>query len=219
MPYIIHPRRIRRIVAAIFGSALLLGSVPALAGAACPSSPSTTALAKFGDTAAYTLLSGGTFESGAPGWSLTEAEVVGGSGANGDTGSLVIQQDGVAVSPAFCVSSEYPSFRFFARQVSGGEQVSDGDRVGGEDRVSGGDGRFTSLNVSLRWRDLYGFSHDTSVAQLQPGSAWTLSPVLKLATALPMWMNQSTLSVRLVFEPNDGGAWAIDDIYIDPYRR
>ena len=201
MPYIIHPRQLRNMVAGLFGAALLIGAVPAVASAACPSSPAAAALAQFGDTAAYTLLSGSSFESGAPGWSLTRAEVAGDSGANGGSHSLVIQSNGQAVSPAFCVSGEYPSFRFFARQVN-----------------SGGWG--SALNVSLRWTDIYGFSHDTRVASLQPAGSWELSPVLRLAGALPLWMPGSTLAVRLVFQPSyEGGAWAIDDVFIDPYRR
>jgi hypothetical protein len=200
MPYIIHPRRLRKLVAALFASALLIGSVPAVAGAACPPSPTTAALAQFGDNAAYTLVAGGSFESGAPGWSLMRAEVVSGPGAVGGEHSLVIQPNGMAVSPAFCVSSEYPSFRFFARQLSAG-------------------GWFPSLTVSLRWMDAWGFSHDTGVASLRPTGSWTLSPVLKLAGALPLWMPQSTLNVELVFHSNWGGAWSIDDVYIDPYRR
>ena len=209
MPNRIHPRRMRNMLAALIGSASLIGCVPAVAGAACPSNPTTAALAQFGDNAAYTLLSGGSFESGAPGWSLTRAEVASATGATGGAYSLVIQPNGVAVSPAFCVSSEYPSFRFFARQVSGG-----GDSRGGGGWFGG-----SSLSVSLRWTNAWGFSQDTDVASLQPGSAWTLSPVLKLASALPLWMSQSTLNVKLVFEANGSGSWAIDDVFIDPYRR
>jgi hypothetical protein len=202
MPYIIHPRQLRKMAAALFSSVVVVVTVPAVASASvpCPSSPTTAALALFGDNAAYSLLSGGSFESGAPGWSLTHAEVVEGSGANGSSHSLVIQPNGVAVSPAFCVSSEYPSFRFFARQVSSGGWAS-------------------GLNVSLRWTEAYGWSHETGVASLQPNSTWALSPVLKLAGALPLWMSGSTLSVRLVFQPHDGGTWAVDDVFIDPYRR
>jgi hypothetical protein len=222
MPYIIRPKGPRKIVAALFGTMLLLGAVPAAAGAACPSSSTSVALAQFGDNAAYSLLSGSSFESGAPGWRLTNAEVVGGEGANGegangegangegangegangDSYSLEIEPGGVAVSPAFCVSSEYPSFRFFARQLSGG-------------------GWGASLNVSLRWKDGFGFRRETetTVASLQPSSSWTLSPVLKLAGALPLWMPGSTLKVRVVFQPSGGSSWAIDDVYIDPYSR
>ena len=113
---------------------------------------------------------------------------------------LSIQPNGVAVSPAFCVSSEYPSFRFFQRQISGG-------------------GWGSSLNVSLRWTDVYGFSHNTDVASLRPSSSWALSPVLQLASALPLWMPGSTLKVQLVLQPSWAAAWAIDGVYIDPYKR
>jgi hypothetical protein len=158
------------------------------------------ALAQFGDNAAYALLAGGSFESGAPGWSLNRAEIVRGSGANGGTDSLVIQPLGTAVSPTFCVSSEYPSFRFFARQVSG---------------ISLG----AALNVSLRWTDAFGLPQVTPVGLLPASGSWVLSPVLKLASALPLWQAGSTLDASVAFQPTLSGAWAIDDVLIDPYSR
>jgi hypothetical protein len=203
MPYITRPRLVQRIVAALFSTALLVGAVPAVATAAsvpCPSSPTTAALAQYGDNAAYTLLPGSSFEAGAPGWSLSNAAVESGAGANGASHWLAIRPNGVAVSPAFCVSSEYPSFRFFARQISGG-------------------GWGSSLNVSLRWTDVYGFSHNTGVPALQPSSSWALSPVLELASALPLWMPGSTLKVQLVFQASYAAGWAISGVYIDPYKR
>jgi len=200
MPYIIRPGGVRRLAAALFGTVLLIGAVPAVTNAACPKLPITQALTQFGDNSEYALVPGSSFESGAPGWSLTNAEVVNGEGANGGSDSLEIEPDGVAVSPTFCVSSEYPSFRFFARQVSGGDGPS-------------------SLNVSLRWSAGWGYGRETTVASLQPSGEWTLSPVLKLASALPLWMRGSTLKVRVVFEPSGDGSWAIDDLYIDPYSR
>lgn len=199
MPYIIRPKGPRRFVTALFGTMLLIGAAPAAASAACPSNPASALLAQFGDNAAYSLLSGSSFEAGAPGWTLTNAEVLDGEGANGDASSLAIAANGVAVSPQFCVSSEYPSFRFFARQVSGSQ--------------------FAPLDVSLRWRDLFGNRHETAVASLRAGSEWTLSPVLRLAGALPLWMLGSTLKVQVVFQSSGGSSWAIDDVYIDPYSR
>jgi hypothetical protein len=206
MPYIIRPKGARKIAALLFGTMLLICAVPAAASAACPSNPSSALLAQFGDNAAYSLLSGSSFESGAPGWSLTNAEVVSGSGANGGSGSLAIQPDGEAVSPAFCVSAEYPSFRFFARQISGGGV----------------------LNVSLRSMNRhYRFTHDIPVGSLQGfTTSWALSPSLELFKKLSLWMPGSTATVELVFEssrarfePGQGGTWAIDDVYIDPYSR
>ena len=207
MPYIIRPKGARKIAATLFGTMLLIFAVPAAANAACPSNPSSALLAQFGDNAAYSLLSGSSFESGAPGWSLTNAEVVEGDGANGSSSSLAIQPDGVAVSPAFCVSSEYPSFRFFVRQVSGGGV----------------------LNVRLRSMNRhYWFSRsEIPVGSVQEGTSWALSPALDLARRLPLWGPGSTATVELVFESgrarwferDGGGTWAIDGVYIDPYSR
>lgn len=208
MPYIIRPRRVRNILSAVLGSAVLLGAVPAIANAACPKSTSSKLLAALGDTAEYGLLSGSTFESGASGWSLSSAELVSGSAYEvfGGSHAILIKSGGTLVSPEFCVSSEYPTFRFFTRQISSGSGHT--------------------LNVSLRYKDILGISHTTSVAQIQPSSSWTLSPPVKLASALPLWMPGSTLNVSLVLQASSGlifqtgsGTWAVSDVFIDPYSR
>ena len=37
---------------------------------------------------------------------------------------------------------------------------------------------------------------------------------------LRLWNADQSASVQIVFDPEDfGGAWAIDDVYIDPYSR
>jgi hypothetical protein len=200
MPYIIRPKGARRIAATLFGAVLLACAAPAAASAACPSSPTSTLLSAFGDNALYSLLDGSSFEAGARGWQLSNAEVLGGEGVAEGSNALAINPGGRAVSPTFCVSSEYPSFRFFARQLGAG------DRPG-------------SLNVALLWTDVFGYHHETPVAALSPSSEWTLSPVLGLASSLPLWMPGSTLKVRLQFQPSGDGSWAIDDVYIDPYSR
>src|SRR5271156_1210995 len=131
MPYVIGPRRVRKLAAALFSAALLLGVAPVAADAACPSSEeASTVFAEYNDTASYVLVQGGNFESGAPGWSLSKAGVVA-EEASPSGGALVIQPGGSAVSPGFCVSSEYPTFRFLVHKISGGGP----------------------LNVSLRWTD------------------------------------------------------------------
>ncbi len=158
---------------------------------------------RFGDSASYSLLAGGTFESGSAGWSLSKAAVASGnesySVAGGGSNSLAIQPSGQAVSPPFCVSVAHPTLRFFARQTSGSWAV---------------------LNVILRWTDASGATHDTTVGSLQSGTAWNPTPVLALATTLPLWQQGETLSVRLVLKPEAyGGAWAVDDVFIDPRMR
>ncbi len=197
-----NPQHAGKIAAAVLGIALLLGAVPAVAGAACQTGSTSNPFARFGDTAAYMPLAGGSFESGAPGWSLSSSTVVSGNesyNVAGGSHSLAIQPTGVAVSPTFCVSTAEPSFRFFLRQTSGSWAV---------------------LNVVLRWTDSSGTSHDTTVGSLQTGTSWQASPVLQLATTLPLSTSAGAISAKLVFKPEPyGGAWAIDDVYVDPHSR
>jgi hypothetical protein len=202
MPYIIRPKSIRRLLVAGSAIGLLAGAMPAVASASgCPQGASSKVFSQQGDEGNYTLVSGGTFEAGAPGWLLNNAEVVSGEDPEGTSGhSLVIHAGGRAVSPSFCVSNEYPTFRFQARQLSHG-------------------GFWGSLGVALRWTDAVGFPHETNVTELQGNGSWSLSPVLELATKLPLWMPGSTLKVSLVFQSNNSAVWAIDNVYIDPYRR
>jgi hypothetical protein len=201
MPYIIRPRQIFKLVAGMFSSLVVLFAVPALASASCPTSTSSEVFASLGDSAHYTLVEGGTFESGAKGWSLRNAEVIEDSSAplNGKH-SLLVKSYGEAMSPGFCVNAEYPSYRFFAHQRSGGY--------------------FGVLTVSLRWVDSFGFPHEAEAGQLNPVTGWALSPVLDLASRLPLWMAGGTLNgVKLVFRSAYDSEWTIDDVYIDPYSR
>jgi hypothetical protein len=117
-----------------------------------------------------------------------------------DAKSLVINQTGTAVSPAFCVSIDHPTFRLFTRRTSG---------------------TWGNLAVRLRWRDSSGRTNETTVGAIDGGAgSWQVSPAFKLATTLPLWQSGQTLSVQMVFDPEDyGGAFAIDDVYIDPYTK
>jgi hypothetical protein len=184
----------------------LILSATANAATGCPTTATTKAFTQFGDTADYSLLANGAFESGTSGWSLTQAAVVTGNEtyrvrSATDTRSLAIKAPGLVVSPSFCVSSAHPSFRFFGRRTNGTWGV---------------------LNVKLRWKDSSGRVNETVVGSLSgdPYKSWLPTPALPLATTLPLWQSGSTLSVQLVFDPEDfGGDWAIDDVFIDPYRR
>ncbi len=202
MPYIIRPRRVRSVLLAILGATALFGAMPALASAACPTPGSSQLLAETGDNASYFLLEGSSFEEGAPGWSLINAEDVseGNEGIGGSSAhAVVIHPGGEAISPAFCVSSNIPSFRFYAKQLSGG--------WGG------------LLSVSLRFKDGFGFTHTVPLSfGLSSDGSWALSPVLELARRLPWWA-PNNVNVNLVFQPANGSSWSIDEVLIDPYSR
>jgi hypothetical protein len=206
MPYVTRPRWARRGLTAVFGTLAACGALPALASADCAATPSAKVFAPFGDNALYSLVSNGGFESGTGGWTLTKSSVVSGNETwkvrnSKDSKSLAVQSLGAAVSPAFCVGIEHPSFRLFARRTSNTWGV---------------------LNVSLLWTDAGGKVHNDYVGALAGDDyvTWRPTHVMPLGLALPLWQSKTTLSVRLVFDPEDmGGNWAIDDVYIDPYSR
>lgn len=203
-----HPTQLKRPVvtlAVTIGTMILtLFAVPA-AQAACTAAPTTKVFAAFGDSSDYSLAPGGSFESGATDWTLTGASVVTDNdpwklhGA-GDTKSLSVSAGGQAVSPAFCVGVEHPTFRFVARRTGGSWGV---------------------LNVKLRWKLAGGATNETVVTAIDGKDAsWHVTDRSALSTVLPLWNSGQTASVQFVFDPEDfGGAWTIDDVYVDPYTR
>jgi hypothetical protein len=194
-------RRGRTLLAAVLASAAAATLAPSIAAASCASSPTSTPFAQFGDMAQYSLAPGGSFESGTTGWSLYGAAVANGNESYDVAGthSLALQAGGRAVSPWVCIGSEYPTWRFFARRSSGSST--------------------STLYVGLRWVNVLGLGVESGAGYLQSGEAWSPSPVMKLGNSLPLWLPGSTLAVQLVFQASGGGSWAVDDVYIDPYRR
>ncbi len=174
---------------------------PGLANAACAGGQVSYPFAGFGDDANYVLAPGGTFESGTFGWTLSGSHLVDGNETYAATGnhSLAIQANGRAVSPPVCVGGEYPTFRFFARRLSGGSQAT--------------------LTAGLRWIDLLGIAVESPAGSVPATSSWAPSPIMRLGNSVPLWLPGSTLFVQLVFRSSGGGSWAIDDVYIDPYSR
>jgi hypothetical protein len=204
VPYVARPKHPRgRLVAVVAATVVTLFGVPAAAQAACPSAATVKAFKAFGDTADYSLLSNGAFESGTEGWSLSGASVVSGNEsfkvrASTDSKSLAVGARGRVVSPAFCVSTAHPSFRFFAKRTSGTWGV---------------------LNVSLRWK-VDGTTNETVVGSVTTGSAWTPTQSFSLSQILGLWNADQVGTAQIVLDPEDyGGNWAIDDVYIDPYTR
>jgi hypothetical protein len=205
VPYVARPKHPRgRLVAAVATALAALFGVPAAAQAACPAAAVSTPFKAFGDNANYSLVSNGAFESGTAGWSLSGASVVSGNEsfkvrAATDARSLAIAATGRVVSPAFCVSTDHPTFRFFAKRTSGTWGV---------------------LNVSLRWRLDGGATNETVVGTVSTGGAWTPTQAFNLSQVLGLWNANQVGSAQIVFDPEDyGGSWTIDDVYVDPYTR
>jgi hypothetical protein len=205
LPYVTRPKHPRgRLVGAVAATVIALLGVPAAAQAACPTAATVKPFTAFGDNANYSLLSNGAFEYGTGGWTLSDASVAADNEsfkvrASTDSKSLAIGANGVAVSPAFCVSTDHPSFRFFAKRTGGNWGV---------------------LTVSLRWSTDGGATNQTVVGTVTSGTSWSPTQSFNLSQILGIWNANQVGTAQIVFDPeNAGGSWAIDDVYIDPYTR
>ena len=103
------------------------------------------------------------------------------------------------MSPAFCFSTAHPTFRLFAKRTSG---------------------TWGSMNVALRFKDSMGATNETVVGAIGTGTSWSPTQSFALSGPIGLWNADQTASVQIVLDPeNYGGDWAIDDVYIDPYKR
>lgn len=202
LPTSLRPSRLGLLAAVLGASALVAPS----AQAACAPTASTKAFQRFGDQADYTLLSGGAFESSMGGWSLNGASVISGNEtfkvrSSSDARSLAVPARSKVVSPTFCIGTEHPTFRLFARKLSGS---------------------WATMVVKLRWTDSRGGVNETTIASLDGArySTWQPTPSLPLALTLPLTAASQSITGQIVLDPEDtGGAWQVDDIFIDPSRR
>jgi hypothetical protein len=189
---------------AVSCAALLVTAAPAAADTTCAIPASAPVLSAIGDQANYTLLAGGSFENGTPGWSLNNASVVAGNeplqvGGPNDSSSLNIQPGGSATSASGCGNALFPTFRFFAKSTPGAPA--------------------SQLHVGVQWTTAWGLSGYRELGTLDSGtySSWQATPSLPLGSLIPSGM---TVYGRIVFTADSGGgAWNIDDVYVDPYAR
>ena len=202
MPLVIHPRVRKTIgrIAALTCVAVFVSSGAALA-AQCPTQTTKQKFTKWGDSSSYFLVPGGSFE-GTPaqvGWTLSNATLTAGNEPfhiNGwsDDQSLLINGDGNATSPVFCVDSTMPSFRFFVRQTAPGSDL----KVQGVVQTPSG-----PLAVT--------------VADLPSGfHAWWTPVQINVDTSRIPAGDSIPAAMRFVVPGS--GSWQLDDVYVDPYR-
>jgi hypothetical protein len=183
-------------------------SAPVTASAAargCSYTTSTQPFAPWQDAAYYTEVSGGTFEPLRDGWSKTGTAAVGAGNetfyAHGaaDKRSLGLPDGGTASSPATCVTLSTPSIRLFVRN----------------------DGASTSsLNVDVGVIGSKTTTWNRVATLVAQGPGWAASPIILLN--LPSSAFGSSGAAKVVFRfgaQGSGGAWRIDDVYLDPFKR
>ena len=215
MPHVIHRIAIRRegrLVAAVAGAlcALAIAAQPSHAGVLVASAPSCASPATshpflpWLDLASYVPAPDGGFEAGAKGWGLDGAATVAENetfkvGGSADDTALRVPAGGSATSPTFCVGLEHPTARLFAKRI-GGSLLS-------------------TLRVDVQFEDALGVQHSLPTGLVLGGGTWAPTlPQLIVANLLPLLPGQHT-PVTLRFVPQGLGAWQIDDVYVDPFKR
>jgi hypothetical protein len=210
---ILKGRAVRRLVAvaALAIGASALAAPSASAGLLVKSAPNCAQqvfeqpFAGFGDRANYTLVGGGSFESGAPGWTLSRAKVVSGSNpykVNGGSHSrsLQISSGGVATSPTVCVGLEHPTLRFFVKS-------------------SGGLLSLSTMSVEVLAETSVGLVVPVPIGVVLPNTTWHPSGrYLIVANLLPLLPHDYT-PVAFRFRAIGGATWTVDDVYVDPKYR
>jgi len=165
---------------------------------------SSQAFAKVdGDTSNYVLAPGGSFESGASGWTLGRgAAVVAGNEpwkvhGSSDSHSLYIPSGSSATTPAMCFAPGDWHMRFFAASSSSS---------------------FSSLQVRIRVKSLLGVLSVLDGGKISTNSTW--HPSARLGLLLTNLTGiLATDSVSFQFIPSEGASWRIDDVYLDPWKN
>jgi hypothetical protein len=171
--------------------------------ASCDPEPTSKPFAPWGDNRDYVLAPGGSFEKGAPGWSLSGASVVAGNesfyvGGRSHRYSLRIDGGETATSPEICVGLEHPVIRLFAKN----------NRL-----------LLSTLTVEVIARTSLGLKVAVPVGVVLPRSSWKPTPAyLVVANLLPLLPDNYT-PVAFRFRAIGAGSWWIDDFYVDPRRR
>ncbi len=194
-----------RKLTAVLAAAFIVVVVFAASAQACSYTGAQQVFKPWGDQHEYVLAPNGGFETGGTGWSFEGgAVVVAGNETSyldgrSDSHSLSLPTGSSAVSAPLCMALDTPVFRMFARN-SGNPS--------------------SRLKVESTYY-LLGNLHTTVVNTVSAGSTWAptqeFSPVLGLSPVLGTLIPAS-IQVRIT-PVGTGGAWQVDDLYVDPFSR
>jgi hypothetical protein len=114
--------------------------------------------------------------------------------------SLTLPAGGSATSPPSCTSIYHPTVRLFVRNTGSAS---------------------SRLVVQALYPSLLGGVQAATVGELTGSSTWAPSPALPLLVSnllATLSLDHTVIAFR--FTPaGAGGAWSIDDVYLDPYHR
>jgi hypothetical protein len=202
-------RRGAVLVAAVATSVLALGAPFAQAGVLVSSATSCSAqvleqpFLPWLDPASYVLAPDGTFESGASGWSLSDASTGSGNESyhvhgSGESQSLGLPAGSSATSPSMCVGIEHPTLRVFVRKSSGSP--------------------LSALRVDVLFEDAAGNVQSLQIGNVGAGSSWQPTPVMPVVANLLALLPDEKTAVAFRFTAL-AGDFQVDDVYVDPFHK
>jgi hypothetical protein len=170
--------------------------------AVCRDDEASSRFAPWGDSASYVPAPEGDFES-TSGWTLNKhaSLSVQNSPFSIGSSSLFLGEKGEAISPAMCVSTFHPTFRFFA--LNGASAAS-------------------KLQVEVLYEGLDGKVKKLKIARLSGGGSWMPSLSIPLYVNMLAAASQDGLTaVAFKFKAHgaksEDGGWLIDDLFVDPF--
>jgi hypothetical protein len=155
------------------------------------------------DPSSYVLVPNGSVEQGAR-WNLKGGAVrVAGNETHyvhdsGDTSSLSMPPGSSATTAPMCVDVEHPTLRLVARNR----------------------GSLASLLlVEVLFDDLTGRKQALPIGTYLGAASWQPTAPLAIVANLFTLLPGTHADVAFRFTSRDGGDWAIDDVYVDPFRH
>jgi hypothetical protein len=199
-----HTRLLGLVVSAL--GIVALSGTPAHAALintdACDSAVLSQPFSPWGDTSTYKLVPGGSFENGAPGWTLSHgASIVKGSepyGAAGSVGasSINLPAGASVTSPYTCVDAAYPTFRFFGRN----------------------NGLLATVLVSVVYKLPLLGPVAVPVGPVILSGKWQPSLPMLTASVVTGLLNGGTTQMAIRFTSILGDS-QVDDVFVDPHMR
>jgi hypothetical protein len=162
----------------------------------------------WGDSNPYFAIDGGTFENGAPGWTLPWNASIGSPNepwqVNGpsDSNSLSIPNGASVTSAPVCVTASSPSLRLFELNT------------GGSDRV---------MQVFVNYTGTDGKLHSAKLADQKDSGAWIPTASIQFLSQIQDVLTQNgqtsvTFTFTVPYQKDRPGNWRIDDPEVDPLK-
>lgn len=181
-----------------------LRSITALLGpgdATCNAQETSKPFARWNDNANYVPVPNSGFEQGLDDWIpvgpaklADDNHTFGISGRAEDRRSIVLPDGASVASASFCGGLQYPTIRMMTRATNG---------------------RSAKALVTVRYTGKDGLLAALPIGTVTAGPSWGPSEITLTASGLPIFTG-TKLGVTIT---GAEGSIAVDDVYVDPYRR